>query len=83
MLRGVDFTTSNVPGAPVPVYLAGARMDAQIAFGPMSGAASNVTLVSYLDDLNIGVNLDPAAVPDPDVLVGFLRDSFDEIIKLG
>lgn len=82
MLRGVDFTTSNVPGAPVPVYLGGARMEAQIAFGPMSGAASNITLVSYMDDLNIGVNLDPAAVPDPKVFIECLNDSFDEIIKL-
>ena len=83
MLRGVDFTTSNVPGAPIPVYLAGARMEAQIAFGPMSGAANNITLVSYIDDLNIGVNSDPAAVPDPAFLLECLTDSFDEIVKLG
>ncbi len=36
MLRGVDFVTSNVPGVPIPVFLAGARMEAQFAFGPMS-----------------------------------------------
>jgi hypothetical protein len=82
MLRGVDVTTSNVPGAPIPVYLAGSRMEAQIAFGPMSGAACNITLVSYMEDLNIGINVDPAAVTDPTLFVECLQDSFDELLKL-
>ena len=82
MMRGVDFVTSNVPGAPIDVYLAGARMQSQIALGPMAGASTNVTLVSYGDELNIGINSDPAAIPDPDVFVACLRDSFDEILKL-
>jgi diacylglycerol O-acyltransferase len=81
MLKGVDFVTSNVPGAPVPVFLAGARMEAHIAFGPLSGAATNVTLVSYLDDLNVGINTDAAAIPDPDVLVECLQEGFDEVAK--
>ncbi len=82
MLKGVDFITSNVPGIPVPAYLAGARMESQIALGPMSGSAATVVLVSYLDDLNIGINTDPAAIADPDVLVDAIRDSFDEVLKL-
>jgi WS/DGAT/MGAT family acyltransferase len=82
MLKGVDFITSNVPGVPVPVYLSGARVEAQIAFGPMSGSACNCVLVSYLDDLNIGINTDPAAIADPELLVACLRDSFDELLKL-
>jgi len=79
MLKGVDFVTSNVPGAPVPVFLAGGRMEAHIAFGPLSGAATNITLVSYLDDLHIGVNSDAAAIPDHEVFVECLQEGFDEI----
>lgn len=82
MLKGVDFITSNVPGLPVPVYLGGARLESQIALGPMSGSAANAVLVSYLDDVNIGINTDPAAIPDPEVLVECIRDSFDELLKL-
>ena len=82
MLKGIDFITSNVPGPPVPVYLGGAQMLRQIAFGPMTGAATNITLLSFCDDLNIGINTDPAAVPDPEVFVDCLRDGFDEVIKL-
>jgi hypothetical protein len=81
MLKGVDFVTSNVPGAPVPVFLAGGRMESHIAFAPLSGAATNITLVSYLDDLHIGINTDAAAIPDPDVFVDCLQEGFDEIAK--
>ncbi len=82
MLRGIDFVTSNVPGPPVPVYLAGARLDRQIALGPMTGSAANITLLSYMDDLNIGINTDPRAVTKPDLFTDCLHDSFAEIVKL-
>jgi WS/DGAT/MGAT family acyltransferase len=81
MLRGVDFVTSNVPGVPIPVFLAGARMEAQFAFGPMTGAATNITLLSYLDDVLIGINSDPAAIPDPEVLLGCIEEGFAEVVK--
>ncbi len=82
MVKAVDFTTSNVPGAPFPVYLAGARMEAQYPFGPLAGAALNITLLSYQNDLNIGINSDPAAVPDPHLLVECLRSGFTSILSL-
>lgn len=80
MLKGVDFTTSNVPGAPIPVYVGGAELVAMFPFGPLAGAAVNVTLLSNRDDLNIGVNCDVAAVPDPEVLRDCLQDAFDELL---
>ena len=43
--KGVDFVTSNVPGAPIPIFLAGGRIEALFAFGPMTGAAANLTLL--------------------------------------
>lgn len=82
MLKGVDFITTNVPGPPLPVYMAGAGITAQYAFGPMTGAATNIALLSHCDDVHIGVNTDPAAIPDPDTFVACLRDSFDEICAL-
>jgi WS/DGAT/MGAT family acyltransferase len=82
MLKGTDFITSNVPGAPVPIFVAGALVEAQIALGPMTGAAVNVVLLSYCSDVNLGVTIDPAAIPDPEVFVDCLRDGFEELIKL-
>jgi hypothetical protein len=41
-----------------------------------------VTLLSYLDGLFIGVNSDPAAVPDQARFMACLRDGFDEVLKV-
>jgi diacylglycerol O-acyltransferase len=81
MLRGVDFVATNVPGVPFPVFFAGARLEAQFAFAPMTGAAANIALLSYLDELQIAINTDPAAVPDPDVFHACLLEGIDEIRK--
>ena len=48
MFKGADFVTSNVPGAPFPLYLGGAEIEQMYAFGPLSGTATNVTLLSPL-----------------------------------
>ena len=82
MLKGNDFTASNVPGAPIPLYLVGQRMLSQYAFGPNAGSAMNFTLVSYADDCFIGVNIDPVAVPDPDVLMQCIELGFEEIFSV-
>ncbi len=82
MLKHVDFVASDVPGVPVPLYLAGARIRGSYAFGPTTGAALNVTLFSYQGTCCIGCNIDTAAVPDPDVLVDCLRQGFDEVLAL-
>jgi diacylglycerol O-acyltransferase len=83
MLKCCDFVTSNVPGAPVPVFSAGAGVERLYAFGPPSGAAFNVTLISHTETCCIGVVIDTTAVPDADVLMESLRAGFDEVLALG
>jgi WS/DGAT/MGAT family acyltransferase len=82
MLKGVDFVTSNVPGPPMEVFVSGARIEGVFGFGPLSGAAANLTLFSYLDHLGLAVNTDRAAVPDPDVFVECLKGGFAEVLRL-
>ena len=41
--RDVDFGTSNVRGSPVPLFLAGARVDENYPIGPTGGTAFNLT----------------------------------------
>jgi WS/DGAT/MGAT family acyltransferase len=79
MLKGVDFLASNVPGVPMPMWLVGRKVEQFFPFGPTAGSAVNVTLMSYDGMCCIGVNADSAAVPDPDVLAGCLREGFAEI----
>ncbi|MBM4266871.1 MAG: wax ester/triacylglycerol synthase family O-acyltransferase [Deltaproteobacteria bacterium] len=82
MLKGVDFVTSNVPGPPSEVYLSGARIEQIYGFGPLSGAAANITLFSYKGDLGIAVNTDRAAVPDPERLVECLEQGVAEVLAV-
>jgi hypothetical protein len=82
MLKHVDFLASNVPGFPIPVYLAGARVEGYYAFGPTIGASVNVTLMSYDDVCCIGISCDAAAVPDLDVLVACLVEGFQEVLDV-
>jgi diacylglycerol O-acyltransferase / wax synthase len=82
MLKHVDFLASNVPGFPVPVYLAGARVDGYYPFGPTIGSSANVTLMSYAGTCCVGVSSDRGAVPDPDVLLECLRAGFVEVLQV-
>lgn len=80
MMKGLDFQASNVPGSPVPLYVAGVPITALYPFGPLAGAGINITLLSYVNDLNIGINMDPAAVPDADTLIELIRGAYDDIL---
>jgi diacylglycerol O-acyltransferase len=83
VLKHIDFLASDVPGLSIPVYLAGSKITHFFAFGPTIGSAFNSTLVSYLGTCHIGINIDTAAVPDPEVLLDSLAESFAEIESLG
>lgn len=83
ILRHVDFLCSDVPGIPVPVFLGGARVRVQYAFGPTIGAAVNVTLLTYVDTCALGIDVDTGAIPDYDVFYECLVAGFDEVLALG
>ncbi len=82
MLKGVDITTSNVPGPPFPVFMAGARVEEFYAFGPLAGAAINITLFSYDGTVHLGVNSDRAAVGDHELFTRCLRAALDDTVAL-
>ena len=79
MLKHVDFLASNVPGFDAPVYLAGERVVQWYAFGPTTGAALNITLLSYDGTCYIGVNADTGAIHDCSAMIECLRAGFDEV----
>lgn len=64
----VDFATSNVRAAPFPLFLAGAQVLENYPVGPLVGVAFNLTLLSYDGSLDVGLNIDAAAVAEPERL---------------
>ncbi len=81
-LADTDFVVSNVPGPAVPLYLCGAKVTGLFAFGPLGAGALNITAVSYHGRCYVGVATDPAAVPDPGVLLECLRAGLAEVSAL-
>lgn len=82
VLRKVDFLASDVPGVPVPVYLGGAKVRMQYAFGPTIGASVNVTLLTYVDTCSLGIDVDTGAIPDFEQFYDCLIEGFDEVLAL-
>ena len=78
-----DVQVSNMPGVTHPVWIAGSRILRMFPFGPLPGCAAMVTLLSHEDLCCIGINLDTAAVTDPDGLVTDLQAGLDEVVALG
>lgn len=79
----LDLQASNVAGMPVPVYIAGAQIQRMFPFGPLPGCAVMAVLVSHVGVCCIGINLDPAAVTEPDLFLDCLREGLDEVLALG
>jgi WS/DGAT/MGAT family acyltransferase len=82
-VQTVDFATSNVRAAPFDLYIGGAKILANYPMGPIGGTAFNVTLMSYAGSLDMGVNIDTAAIDDPGLLRACLEDAFGELIAAG
>jgi hypothetical protein len=83
LLKGIDMVATNVRGVPRRCYIAGAELLREYAFAPLSGAALNVSLMSHAGTACIGVNMDGAAIADPEVLMTCISEGFDEIVEFG
>lgn len=76
----IDFATSNVKAAPMPVYIAGAKLMENYPLGPLAGVAFNLTLLSYNGSLDMGLNIDAAAVAEPELLAKHLDRAFADLV---
>jgi WS/DGAT/MGAT family acyltransferase len=79
--RTVDFAASNLRGSPVPLYLAGTRILGSFPLGPRTGAALNVTMLSYGDQLDLGLNIDPLSIHDPGAFMDDCAASFRALLE--
>ncbi len=71
---------SNVPGPPVPLYLAGSKMEAMFPIGPViHNQRCNITVVSYLDTMFVGAVADASRVPPIANLVRHIEDAVKDL----
>jgi WS/DGAT/MGAT family acyltransferase len=75
----LNLVISNVPGPREPLYLAGARM---LAYYPVStitdGVGLNITVISYLDHIDVGIIGDREQLEDPWPMLEGMRAALQE-----
>jgi WS/DGAT/MGAT family acyltransferase len=73
---------SNVPGPPFPLYFAGSKLVSLFPMGPvMEGAGLNITVISYMDDIDIGLMVARESVPDVWDMAADIEESLAELKK--
>jgi WS/DGAT/MGAT family acyltransferase len=76
----IDLIVTNVPGIPIPRYVAGAEITAAYPFAPVAPQCPiSVALYGYRGRLFVGIDADATAVPDLDPFRGMLADAFEDL----
>ncbi|HVV37723.1 MAG TPA: wax ester/triacylglycerol synthase domain-containing protein [Acidimicrobiales bacterium] len=79
----IDLATSNLRGAPIETYMAGAKVLAMYPLGPVAGTAANITTISSNGWLHMGLVVDPAAVTDPAGLRRNIDEAYTALLEAG
>jgi diacylglycerol O-acyltransferase / wax synthase len=75
-----NLVVSNVPGPQFPLYCVGARVQAIYPVSVITdGMGLNITAMSYCGQLDVGIVADREQIPDVWKLIGWLRESLDEL----
>jgi hypothetical protein len=75
-----NLVISNVPGPQVPLYCAGARLEANYPLSVITdGLGLNITVMSYCGRLDFGIVADREQMRDVWKLIGWLGDSLEEL----
>lgn len=71
-----------MPGPSFAMYCAGAKVETAIPYGPIfDGTLLNITAISYLDKVNLGIVTNPQTIDFGDSLAREIEKVCDEIIK--
>ncbi|MDP3939623.1 MAG: WS/DGAT domain-containing protein, partial [Deltaproteobacteria bacterium] len=83
MTTKVNLICTNIPGTPDLRYYSGQPVERIIPYAPiMERCPISVALLSYRDHLEVGIALDPEAIPDHDKFRLHLSDAFAEVLSL-
>ncbi|MGH7749414.1 MAG: WS/DGAT domain-containing protein, partial [Candidatus Dormibacteria bacterium] len=74
---------SNVPGGPVPLYCAGARVLGEYPISAIAdGMGLNITVLSYMGNMDFGIVADREQMPDAWPLADNLREEMEALLAL-
>jgi len=76
----IDIATSNLRGAPIPLYIGGAKVEYSVTMGPLAGTPCNATALSYCNNFDIGLFIDPVAIKEPAAFRQCVVDAFDDLL---
>ena len=80
--RFVNLGVTNVPGPPVPLYLAGAQLLELFPVAPILGNLTlTVGVLSYAGQLNLTAMADQATCPDLEVFAQGVGSALDELAR--
>jgi WS/DGAT/MGAT family acyltransferase len=75
-----NLVMSNVPGPQLPLYCAGARLDANYPVSVITdGMGLNMTVMSYCGHLDFGLVADRDQMPDLRKMIDWLAESLEEL----
>jgi diacylglycerol O-acyltransferase len=78
----LNLAISNVPGPPLPLYLAGAQLLEVFPVVPLVGNQTlNVGVLSYAGQLNVTAVADGDACPDVDVFAKGVRNALEKLAQ--
>jgi WS/DGAT/MGAT family acyltransferase len=78
-----NMVVSNVPGSPIPIYLAGAKMVANYAVSAIApGTGLNITVMSYMDRVDIGIVACREKMPDLPFVVEGMAEELRELLAI-
>ncbi len=79
----VNVACTNVPGVPTRRWMAGARVDAIYPFASVvEGTPLILAMVSYAGQMEIGIDTDPEAIPDPHRITLLFENALVELERL-
>lgn len=79
-LRAFNVVISNVPGPKEPLYWNGARLEGMYPVSiPIDGIALNITLLSYVDQLEFGLTACRRTLPSMQRLLDYLENGIAEL----
>ena len=76
----LNLIISNVPGPPVPLYCAGARMEAHYPVSVITdGVGLNITVMSYRDKIDFGIVVDRDMVDDAWSFMDSMAEALEDL----